>query len=452
MTARSAVAVARSVRGGEITAVATVSEALAAAEADATNAFVSLDDGALDRAAAIDAEIAVGKDPGPLAGVPLATKDLIDHAGRVTSAGSAFYRHTPSVTAPCLARLEAAGAVVIGRTGLHEFAFGFSSENPWTGPVLNPWDPTLSAGGSSGGSAAAVAAGIVPVALGSDTGGSIRVPAALCGVSGLKVTHGRVPLTGVFPLVPSLDTVGAIAGSLEDLTTVTRLMSGDDGVDPWAEDQPWIDSPPLSCNDLEVVVPRGWVDAAPISTEVHGAFEAFVSDLVRAGVTVTELDLSEMIPTGEMTASIGPEVAAVHRRWREAGEPYGDDVGGRVDAALAVTVEEATAALVWRRRLTKALRGATGHTRVVVTPAVAAMAKHIGDDEIGGHPYRKVLSWFSAPVNQTGHPALSVPVAGSGLRPSVQVIGPMWSESMLIEVANTLTVKGLVGRSALSSE
>ncbi len=126
-----------------------------------------------------------------------------------------------------MSRLEAAGAVVIGRTGLHEFAFGFSSENPHFGPVRNPWDPDTSPGGSSGGSAAAVAAGITPVAIGTDTGGSVRVPAALCGCFGLKVTHGRIPLDGVFPLATTVDTVGPLADSIDALDSSYRAMSGD---------------------------------------------------------------------------------------------------------------------------------------------------------------------------------------------------------------------------------
>lgn len=452
MTPRSATAIAHAVLSREITAADTVAEALEAAAADTTNAFVSLDESAHERAATIDAAVADGGHPGPLAGVPVAVKDLIDHAGRVTGAGSAFYRHQATSTAPCLARLEAAGAVVIGRTGLHEFAFGFSSENPWTGPIRNPWDPATSPGGSSGGSAAAVAAHIVPVGLGSDTGGSVRVPAALCGVVGLKVTHGRIPLTGVFPLVPSLDTVGAITRSLDDVATVTRLMSGDDGVDPWAENRPWGDPAPLGMQELEFVVPRGWIEAAPMSRDVEASYSTFLSGLEEAGATVSEVDLSELVPSGELAGSIGPEVAAIHRLWRQSGEPYGDDVGSRVDAALAVTIDEATAAQLWRRRLTKALGAATCNGSVVVTPAVAAMSKRIGVDSIHGHPYRQVLSWFSAPVNQTGHPALSVPVAGDGLQPSIQIIGQKWSEMTLVHVAGTLAAKGLVGREDYSSE
>ena len=166
---------------------------------------------ALQRAAAIDELVVTGNEPGPLAGVPVVLKDIIDQAGRPTTCGSGFYSVVPEQAAVVVERLEAAGAVIVARTGLHEFAYGFSSENHWFGPVRNPWDPTTSPGGSSGGSATAVAAGLAPIGIGTDTGGSVRVPAALTGTMGLKVTQGRIPTRGVFPLAPSLDTVGPIA-------------------------------------------------------------------------------------------------------------------------------------------------------------------------------------------------------------------------------------------------
>ena len=195
------------------------------------NAFTEIDrDGALRQASLIDE----GTRTGPLAGVPIALKDLIDHTGHVTTAGSAFYRHQPAASATVVDRLEAAGAIIMGRTGLHEFAFGFSSENPWFGPVRNPWNTDLSPGGSSGGSAVAVAAGMSPAAIGTDTGGSVRVPAALCGIVGLKVTHGRIPLTGIFPLAGSLDTVGPLALTTGDARLLYEAMKGFDRSDPWS--------------------------------------------------------------------------------------------------------------------------------------------------------------------------------------------------------------------------
>ena len=239
LTSTSAVRLAEAVGRGEVSATESVAAHLEAIGDDPLNAFTLVDgDRALQRAADLDASLATGADPGPLAGGPVALKDLIDHAGRPTTCGSGFYREVPDRSATVVERIEAAGGVVIGRTGLHEFAFGFSSENDWFGPVRNPWDPATSPGGSSGGSAVAVAAGCAPLAVGTDTGGSVRVPAALGGIAGLKVTHGRIPLRGVFPLAASLDTVGPLARSAADLGLLYRVMAGDDPRDPWSSPRP----------------------------------------------------------------------------------------------------------------------------------------------------------------------------------------------------------------------
>lgn len=410
--------------------------ALAAAADDATtNAFLELHE---------EAAVSAPARSGPLAGVPVAVKDLIDHRGHMTTAGSAFFRRRATATAPALDRVERAGAVVIGRTNLHEFAFGFSSENPWFGPVRNPWDPDLSAGGSSGGSAAAVASGVVPIALGTDTGGSIRVPAALCGVTGLKVTHGLIPLEGVFPLVPTLDTVGAIAADLDDLERVTRVMAGAD----W----PVANHPNPTAPRL--VVPEAWLDTAPMSRAVSATFEEFLDGARRAGISVERRPLPLLAPSPHQAAVIGVEAAAVHGDWRRSGKPYGDEVGSRVDAAIAVAddreaIEEAGR---WRLDITRTLRAATADGGVIVTPTVASMDKRIGEDRIGEHHYRTVLSWFSAPVNVTGCPALTVPVAGPGRRPGVQLIGDHHTEPYLVAVARHLEDLGLIGINRWSSE
>lgn len=409
-----------------------VSRALELAAADRTNSFIS-----------VESDPSPG--PGPLAGVPIAVKDLIDHAGRTTTAGSGFYRKSATETAPALARLQRAGAAVIGRTNLHEFAFGFSSENPWFGPVLNPWDHALSPGGSSGGSAAAVAAGIVPIALGTDTGGSIRVPAALCAVVGLKVTHGLIPLEGVFPLVPSFDTVGAITITLDDLELATAIMAGDEWVDTTGGRE---------AERVRLVAPEHWVDSAPLATDVREAFDGFLQAAADSGIEVRREELPVLGTSPHQAALIAREVAPIHRDWRRSGRPYGDDVGERVDHALttAANPEAIAAADEWRSRITGAMVKATSDHTVVVTPAVAAMDKRIGDDQIGDHHYRTLLSWFSAPVNPTGCPALSVPVAGEGRRPSVQLIGGHRSEKWLLEVARLLERRGLVGVTRMSSE
>lgn len=410
-----------------------VERALIAAHDDRTNAFVSIDDDARPRG-----------DVAPsarLADIPIAIKDLIDRRGEVTTAGSAFYRHTAETTAPCIDRLEAAGAVVIGRTGLHEFAFGFSSENPWFGPVLNPWDHRLSPGGSSGGSAAAVASGVVPVAIGTDTGGSVRVPAALCGLAALKVTHGLIPLDGVFPLVPSLDTVGAIASDLGLLETITAVMAGPH----------WPSDPGPDPLQTTLLVPERWIDLAPMTDGVRRGFEDFLVAATEAGWEVRRRQLPKLGSSSLQTSLIGPEVAQIHRGWRQAGRPYGDDVGERVDQAMGVTQGEAAEGRRWSDALSRAMGSATAGNTVVLTPTVGALDKTIGDDMIDGVHYRLPLSCFTAPVNATGHPALSVPVAGPRRTPSVQLIGPRHGEAQLMTLARSLRSKGLIDPGTLPS-
>lgn len=448
----TALEIAQHVARGDTTAEAVVGAAVEAAHNDTTNAFTAIDEHALDRAREVDAAVSNGHSIGPLVGVPIAVKDLIDHAGRVTTAGSSFYRHRAERTAPALERLERAGAVVVGRTGLHEFAFGFTSENPWFGPVHNPWDRRLSPGGSSGGSAAAVAAGIVPLAVGTDTGGSIRVPAALCAVAGLKVTHGRIPLVGVFPLAPSLDTVGPIAGSLDDLAVAAMVMSGPDDRDPTSRDLDWSPGPIEPLGRLELVVPRRWIDDAPMDGVVADAFQAFLDGAARAGASVTERDLDEIRPSRHIAGVLGPEVAEVHRAWRRAGEPYGADVGARIDAALDLTPDQVAEAARWREAVTAATRAATEDGSLLVTPTVPHLDKVIGVEEIAGHRHRAVLSWFTAVVNQTGAPALSVPLAGTGRTPSLQLIGGLGTEPALVAAARLLAEAGLVDAGRWSSD
>jgi Asp-tRNA(Asn)/Glu-tRNA(Gln) amidotransferase A subunit family amidase len=418
-----------------MSAVDSVERALAAAHAGqaALNIFIQLDDGpAMDRAAGIDAAAAEGLPAGDLAGVPIGIKDLIDHEGRITTAGSAFYRHEAARSSPVVSRLEQAGAVVIGRTGLHEFAFGFSSENPHFGPVRNPWDPATSSGGSSGGSAAAVAAGITPIAIGTDTGGSVRVPAALCGCFGLKVTHGRIPLDGVFPLAASVDTVGPLAASIDGLDRSYRALSGD-----WSEG---------SHENLRLGVPEPWVGAAPTDDEVGAAFEEAVSALGALGYRVTRIEMPGVLPAPELIDAIAGEVAEVHRRFREEGLPYGADVAKRVDDCLDTGQERIEAGKAWQQMIRSRFADAFEDIDLVLTPTTPVMRKVIGEEMIGDRHYRAVLSWFSALVNHALLPAIALPLAGVGAPPvSLQAIGPPGSETALLDFGRTLEESGLVG-------
>jgi aspartyl-tRNA(Asn)/glutamyl-tRNA(Gln) amidotransferase subunit A len=323
--------------------------------------------------------------------------------------------------------------VIIGRTGLHEFAFGFSSENPHWGPVRNPWDPSTSTGGSSGGSAGAVAAGIAPIAIGTDTGGSVRVPAALCGTYGLKVTYGRIPLEGVFPLVPSIDTVGPLADSVENLALAYRVMSGESGMEP-------PDAP------LRLGIPQPWVDDAPLSGEVGSGFTAAIATLEGIGHQVVPIEMPDAVPSHHIMWAIAGEARQVHREYRERGEKYGEDVTRRLDDADQVTDGQLAEGRQWQTMLRSRFADALSEVDLLITPTVPVRAKVIGEEMIGDLHYRVVLSYFSALVNHALHPAIALPLAGTGEPPlSLQAIGPLDGENLLLGFARRLEREGISG-------
>ena len=419
-----------------VSAVNRVREALDRAKKaqSALNAFTSIDEeGAMTRARSIDTAIERGEYAGPLAGVPIGLKDLIDHEGQITTCGSAFYRRQAVTSAAAVARLEQAGAVIIGRTGLHEWAYGFSSENPHFGPVRNPWNTQNSTGGSSGGSGAAVAAAITPISIGTDTGGSVRVPAAMCGTFGLKVTYNRIPLDGVFPLVPSLDTVGPLANSIDNLELAYRAMSAD--TEPEPELRP-----------LRFGVPQPWYDLSPTDNEVAAAFEGAIDTLRDLGHEVHQIQLPEAHPPGLIGEAIAEEVTAVHSVFRARGERYGDDVAQRLEEAAEVTSGQVSAASEWQQMIRARFADAFATVDFLITPTVPVMRKQIGNDFIGEHHYRKVLSWFTALGNQWLGPALAMPLPGTGSPPvSLQVMGPLKSEPKLLALGRTLEQSEIVG-------
>lgn len=375
---------------------------------------------------------------GRLSGVTVALKDIIDQKGLPTTCGSGFYREIPAVSAAATARLEAEGAVIVARTGLHEFAYGFSSENDWFGPVRNPWDTATSPGGSSGGSAVAVAAGLVDGAVGTDTGGSIRVPAALTGIFGLKVTHGRIPTNGVFPLAPSLDTVGPLARDMQTLALLYGAMAA-------TETRP----SPGTIEGVRVMVPRVWVDSGPLEELVGSAFEDTIAELRQLGAAVVELDLAEIAPWGMIQELAGAEAAHVHRAFRKAGRPYGPEVDARLTVAEAITADEYLQAQAWRARLIESMAEAFRAGDLLATPAVAHRRKVIGVERIGDQHYRPVLSWFSALINHSGNPALALPLrrfeSAGGPPPSLQLVAPWWQEDLLIGIGSHLEQMGLAG-------
>ncbi len=439
------------VRSRSQSAIEVTQAALAAAEADQLNAFTDVHHTeALERARRIDQQVGDGTALGPLAGVPIAVKDLIHHAGHVTTAGSSFYRHTAERSAPVLERMESAGAIVIGRTGLHEFAYGFNSENDWFGPVRNPYDPSLSPGGSSGGSGAAVGSGIVPLAIGTDTGGSVRVPAALCGAVGLKVTHGRIPISGVVPLAESLDTVGPIASSVDGAQLAFEVMAGDDPQDPWSaavEDSP----EDIALAGLRVGLPTQWLDEAPATREARDAFQQALDRLSDLDADIGELAAPTLAPDRLGWTLSAAEAAAYHRSWfTDPDKRYGPEIGARLAAAMEVTLDELIDARRWQAGLVGAARRVFRSVDVLATPTVGHPRKVIGRDTIDvngvAQNHRHVLAYFTATVNQMWCPALTVPLRDSGAPPhSIQFIGPWWSERRLLALGRHLEATDLIG-------
>jgi aspartyl-tRNA(Asn)/glutamyl-tRNA(Gln) amidotransferase subunit A len=365
----------------------------------------------------------------PQAGIRLAVKDLFDTAGVRTTYGSALFGdHVPDRTAEAVRRLEAAGYATIGKANLHEFAYGTTSQNPHYGDVPNPIAPGRVAGGSSGGSAAALAAGAATAALGTDTGGSIRIPAACCGVVGFKPSHGLVPMDGCFPLAPSFDHAGPMARGVADCAAMMAALA------------PGVEPPVLtSLADLEVGV--AWSELADPLVARR------VSEAARAFPRRRALDLPR--PRG-VIAVFQREVAEVHRgSFVEHRELYGSNVAAKVEACLAVSDAEFEAGSRERERYRERMAAALAGVDLVLTPTLRCVAPRAGVDELA---VRETLTSLTFPFNAIGAPALALPcgAAEEGLPASVQLAAAPGGDALVL-AAGALLERSLrrSGRSAL---
>jgi len=460
LLSRPAAEIAAAVRAGAVSASAMVQASLARIEATdgRVNAFTDRTAGrALSQAAALDARLAAGDAAVralPLLGVPYAVKNLFDVQGLTTLAGSKIERGRPAATADALLvrRMDAAGALLVGALNMDEYAYGFTTENSHEGPTRNPHDLARIAGGSSGGSAAAVAAGQVPITLGSDTNGSIRVPSSMCGVFGLKPTYGRLPRNGSYPFVASLDHLGPFARSAADLALAYDAMQGHDAGDPGCVAravEPTMPQLARGIDGLRIAVLGGYFadNALP---EAHAA----VARAAQALGGLPGMSLPEVARARAAAFLISnAEGAALHLpdlRTRAADfEPLSRDrflAGALLPAAWVLQAQRV------RRWFAQQAARLFEQVDVLIAPATPCVAPAIGSEWLDLHgqrlPMRPSLGLLTQPISCIGLPVCAVPVWGSSpaqpqLPIALQLIAAPWREDHALRVAAVLESRGV---------
>ena len=444
---------ADSVRAGKVGARELVAHALERIDHldSQVHAFVALDpEAAMAAAAAVDEAVAAGRDPGPLAGIPLAVKDLEDAAGYVTTHGSVIGDDAPAATDSVLvARLRAAGCVVVGKTNTPEYGWKADTDNARFGRTLNPWNLEHIAGGSSGGSAAAIAAGMVPLATGSDGGGSIRIPSSCCGLSGMKPSLGRVPSGGqVAPDWQELSTKGVMARRMADVVEALDVVVGPDPTDLRSLPRPEA-SWRAALDEARLPMRVAWsptLGYAPLDTEVRAACEAAIETVRASGVEVVEVDeLFDHDPVDEwltltMAYSLRSlEAARGSALWAQVDPLLAaqvDYAAEHIGALDVVRAEDACHAL--NLRLVELFRD----VRVLLTPTCAAPPPPASLGGAGSVNGTEDFNWvrYTYPFNMTRSPAASVMVGRSaaGLPIGMQVIGPQHADLVVIRSAAAL--------------
>jgi len=395
-------------------------------------------------AATADGELASGVDRGPLHGVPIAVKDLIDIKGVPTTAASRVRDgHVAAADAPVIALLRQAGAVLIGKTNLDEFAFGTTSENSAFGPVRHPIDPSRSPGGSSGGSAVAVAAGMALAALGTDTGGSIRIPAAACGTSGLKPTLGEVSTEGVVPLSRTLDHLGPFARTVHDARLVYRALVADaSGADRIGRSG---GGPPRSADGLRLAIPRGYLTEL-LDSDVRTRFDEAVAALRAAGTNVTDVAIPHASSTPAVYVHIhASEGATYHARTLDThADRYMPAVRRRLELGRYVLAQDYVRAMDGREVLRGEVDAALAGCDALLLPTLPIPPPPIGAEHLvidgAEQPVRGLMLRLTQLFNVTGHPAISIPcgLASRGLPVGLQIVGHRSRTEALLSVAAAL--------------
>jgi aspartyl-tRNA(Asn)/glutamyl-tRNA(Gln) amidotransferase subunit A len=418
---------------------------------DATlRAFITVcADAALESARAAEAELMTGHVVGPLHGVPWAPKDLYSTKGVRTTGGSKILADSvPGEDSTVVARLARAGAILLGKLNMHEFAYGPEGLNGHYGDTRNPWsaDAHRIAGGSSSGSGAGVAAGLAPGSLGSDTGGSIRIPASLCGITGLKPTYGRVSRAGVLPLAWSMDHVGPMTRSARDCALMLSVIAGYDPGDPTTSVLPVPDYGAALTGDvkgLRVGLLRAhFTDAA--AADVRAAVEASARQLEQAGAVVDEVNLTQVVHVGTASAAIvASEALAYHAAWmRSRPQDYQPDVRERLRMGAFVSGAHYVRAQQIRALVTREVDEALARRDVLLAPATPLVAPVLGEREttLGDGPsdVRAALLRCTRPFNFSGHPACAAPCGftAGGLPIGLQIVGRPFDEATVLRVVD----------------
>jgi AtzE family amidohydrolase len=443
MTWPTATSLAADIRAGRTTATAAVQDSLDR---------IARDNGVLNAFTDVVAERALARaataPQGPLGGVPFAVKNLFDVAGLPTRAGSAINRSLPpaAADAPLIARMEADGAILVGALNMGEYAYDFTGENVHDGPSRNPHDPTRMSGGSSGGSGSAVAGGLVPIALGSDTNGSIRVPSSLCGLFGLKPTYGRLSRHGTFPFVASLDHLGPLARCVTDLALCYDAMQGPSGDDPACTGrlEPTMPSLEEGIAGLRIAVAGGYFQ--------RGAFPDVLAALHRVAAALGathEVDLPGAARARAAAYVItATEGAALHLdRLRTRAAEFDPAVRDRLLAGALVPAPLVAQAQKFRRQFQADIRALFERVDVILAPSTPCSAPLLGQQTFmldGAEvPVRANLGVFTQPISFIGLPVAAVPVFGDGMPVGVQVIAPAWREDWALRVARALERDGV---------
>lgn len=437
------------IAAGEVSPVELVEASLRRIEQISdTHAFISVDaEDTLAVARASEAMIAAGHRLGPLHGVPVALKDNIGVRGKPTTAGSAILAaHRPAEDATVTRRLRSAGAIIVGKTNMHEFAWGGTSANPHYGFVTNPWDPSRMPGGSSGGSGVAVAARACFGALGTDTGGSVRLPSALNGITGLRPTIGRVSNAGVVPLAWSMDTVGPMARTAADCATMLNALAGYDPADAGSVDRAGEDfgrGLELGVAGLRIGLIDGY-SLHHVQPAVDKALRAALETLEGAGAHTSEVSIADI--EGNISAQLTVEAAepsTYHQRWlRERPQDYGEDVRLLLEAGEMLMATQYLQAQRYRGLLRRQTLAAMAQVDVLACPTLPFTATPLGEttveiDQGAPEDMLSAIMQFTGLSSLTGLPAISVPCGfdGAGLPVGMQLVGKPFAEATLLRVA-----------------